>query len=81
MARMLLLSLLALGVCGTASVSGPEKRQVDRDALRDAFEEVQLGMPKAQAWATIGLAIGSRGTGASGPDWEWYQFAEWFAKD
>ena len=80
MARMLFLALV-LGVCGMANGSGPEKRHLDRDPLKDAFDQIQLGMPKAEALAAIGLPIGSSGIGSSGPDWEWYQFSEWFATD
>jgi hypothetical protein len=81
MARMLLLTLLGFGVCGGANGSGPEKRQVDRDPLKDAFDQIQFGMPEKQAFATIGLPVGSSGIGSSGPDWQWYAFTEWFAGD
>jgi hypothetical protein len=78
MTRMLLLVLLGLGVCGAAGGSGPQKQQVHRDQLKEAADEVELGMPEQIALCKIGRPAETSGDGCSGPDWEWYTFAEWF---
>jgi hypothetical protein len=74
-----MLVLLGLCVCRGANGSGPVKQEVHRDQLKDASDEVELGMPEQVALSKIGRPLGSHGDGCGSPDWQWYQFAEWFA--
>jgi hypothetical protein len=79
MARMLVLVLLSLVVCEGVNAAGPAKRKVLSDELKDAFDEIDLGMPDKLALAKIGQPAVTSGDGASFPDWRWYKFSEWFA--
>jgi len=79
MARMLLLVLVCLVVCEGVSASEPAKRKVLSDELKDALDEIDLGMPDKLALAKIGQPAVTSGDGASYPDWQWYKFSEWFA--
>ena len=76
---LLLLSGLGLAVLPSDSKTVPQIEP--NDPLLYAFDQIKEGMSERKALGIIGRKIGSGGSEASAPDFQWYRFAEWYGKD
>jgi hypothetical protein len=71
--------LLCVVFASVLSASEPTTRpKPAQDRLKEAYDQIWVGMRKQHALETIGRRIGSSGTEWSAADWIKHEFAEWW---